>query len=95
MLVKNIVCITFEIASICESKVSAQKRFTVQQHIRCNKQLKSAERMKEKKITQLPLGQSARETSKTSVIYKDLLALICIQNKNHTYIRSGISVANS
>ncbi|PSN38326.1 hypothetical protein C0J52_23223 [Blattella germanica] len=38
-----------------EVKVSAEKRFTVQQHIRREKHLKANARAKERKTTQLPL----------------------------------------
>ena len=54
-----------------EVKVSAEKRFTVQQTIRREKHLKAIARAKERKTTQLLLSDSTAGSSKTTILYRD------------------------
>lgn len=64
----------------CEVKVSAEKRFHVQQHIGREKHIKAASRAAEKRQSQLLLGQSGSEHSKSSPFCKDLCRALVSAN---------------
>lgn len=66
---------------VCEIKVAADKRFTIQQHIARDKHLRAVKNADKRKVSQLLLKQTASTSnSKSSLIFKELCEVFVSAN---------------
>ena len=70
---------TILFCKVCEVKVTADKRFTVQQHIGREKHLRALENVKKRKVSQLLLKETASTFSgKSSLFLKNCVKCLLV-----------------